>query len=530
MILGGGNVSRGHLYVGRTFTRNRLGRKKLLIVFDDVSGYQQLEFLIGYFDYLNSRSRIIITSRDMQVLRNCSVEQIYQVNELFHDEALKLFSRYAFKQNHPPVEYMELSNKIVSHTGRVPLALTVLGSMLREREKPEWETVLSKITRIIDRQTYDVLKLSYDKLDDIERYMFLDIACFFVGEDKDLVETFMHATCIYAYGLHVLVDKSLLTVSKLKNKIEMHNLIRAMGREIVRTESVENPARRSRLWHHEDIYGVLKRNTGTDEVLGISLDMSKIRNIQLDPGAFSKMHNLRFLKFYNSANEMNSKVHLFQGTTLPSRELSYFYWHAYPLKSLPSDFNPRKLCALHLPYSNLEQLPNEHFFKLKYINLSHSKLTKIPDIPVAPSLESLILEGCNNLLEIPSSVGYLDKLVTLNLRDCKSLKSLPNYIHLKSLKILILSGCSNLSKFPEMLDNIKELYLGGTIIEELPSSIEYLSCLIILDLENCSRLTCLPNGICKLKCLEELNLTGCSQLGRLPDDLGSLKALKKLKV
>ncbi|TXG47953.1 hypothetical protein EZV62_027247 [Acer yangbiense] len=190
------------------------------------------------------------------------------------------------------------------------------------------------------------------------------------------------------------------------------------------------------------------------------------------------MLNLRFLKFYSSDNEMNSK----------------------------------------------------HFDKLKYINLSHSKLTEIPDIPVAPSLESLILEGCNNLLEIPSSIGYLDKLVTLNLRDCKSLESLPNYIHLESLKILILSGCSNLNKFPGMLGNIQELYLGGTIIEELPSSIEYLSCLVILDLENCSRLTCLPNGICKLICLEELNLTGCSKLGRLPDDLGNLKALKKLKV
>ncbi|KAK4859005.1 hypothetical protein QYF36_025208 [Acer negundo] len=123
------------------------------------------------------------------------------------------------------------------------------------------------------------------------------------------------------------------------------------------------------------------------------------------------MLNLRFLKFYSSDNEMNSKVQLFQGTVLPSTELSYFYWHAYPLKSLPSYFDPGKLCALHLPYSNLEQLPDKHFDKLKYINLSHSKLTKIPDIPVAPSLESLILEGCNNLLEIPSSIGYLDELM-----------------------------------------------------------------------------------------------------------------------
>ncbi|KAK2642888.1 hypothetical protein Ddye_024651 [Dipteronia dyeriana] len=341
------------------------------------------------------------------------------VNELFHDEA---FSRYAFKQNHPPVEYMEQSNKMVSHTGRVPLALTVLGSMLREREKPEWETVLSKITSIIDSQTYDVLKLSYDELGSMEKELFPDIACFF---------------------------------------------------------------------YHEDIYGVLKENTGTGAVEGISLDMSKIRNIQLDPGAFSKMTNLSFLKFYSSANEMNSKVHLVQDTELPSRRLSYFFWHAYPLKSLPSNFYTEKLRVLHLPCSNLEQLSDAGYdmsILLVHIFLSYILYIK-----------SLISEGCTSLLEIPSSIRYLDKLITLNLRDCKSLKSFPTYIYLKSLKILILSGCSNLNKFPGMLGNVRQL-------------------------------TCLPNGICKLKCLEELNLTGCSKLGRLPHDLGNLKPLKKLKV
>ena len=38
--------------------------------------------------------------------------------------------------------------------------------------------------------------------------------------------------------------------------------------------------------------------------------------------------------------------------------------------------------------------------------------------------------------------------------------------------------------FPEMSTNLHELFLGGTLIEELPSSIEYLSNLVILDLGN----------------------------------------------
>ncbi|KAK9221150.1 hypothetical protein WN944_009575 [Citrus x changshan-huyou] len=42
--------------------------------------------------------------------------------------------------------------------------------------------------------------------------------------------------------------------------------------------------------------------------------------------------------------------------------------------------------------------------------------------------------------------------------------------------------------FPELFCNTEELSLDGTAINELPSSIEYLSGLFILNLGNCSRL------------------------------------------
>ena len=38
----------------------------------------------------------------------------------------------------------------------------------------------------------------------------------------------------------------------------MHDLIRDMGREIVRAECAMEPEKRSRLWHHEDVTNVLR--------------------------------------------------------------------------------------------------------------------------------------------------------------------------------------------------------------------------------------------------------------------------------
>ena len=83
--------------------------------------------------------------------------------------------------------------------------------------------------------------------------------------------------------------------------------------------------------------------------------------------------------------------------------------------------------------------------------------------------------------------------------------------------------------FPELSCNIEELSLDGTAIQELPSSIERLSSLILLNLGNCLRLEGLPSKICKLKSLECLNLAGCSNLQRFPNELGNLEALKELK-
>ncbi|KAK3172221.1 hypothetical protein Dsin_032946 [Dipteronia sinensis] len=51
-----------------TFTENRLRLMKVLIIFDDVTEFDQINSLIGDLDCLAPGSRIIVTSRDKQVL------------------------------------------------------------------------------------------------------------------------------------------------------------------------------------------------------------------------------------------------------------------------------------------------------------------------------------------------------------------------------------------------------------------------------------------------------------------------------
>ena len=63
----------------------------------------------------------------------------------------------------------------------IPLALKVLGSLLRSRSENEWDSALSKLKKIPNPEIQAVFRLSYEGLDDDEKNIFLDITCFFKG-------------------------------------------------------------------------------------------------------------------------------------------------------------------------------------------------------------------------------------------------------------------------------------------------------------------------------------------------------------
>ncbi|KAK4714501.1 hypothetical protein R3W88_020408 [Solanum pinnatisectum] len=166
------------------------------------------------------------------------------------------------------------------------------------------------------------------------------------------------------------------------------------------------------------------------------------------------------------------------------------------------------------------------------MNLSHSqKLIRMPDFSVTPNLESLVLEECTCLVEINFSIGDLGKLVLLNLKNCRNLKTIPKKIRLEKLEILVLSGCSKLRTFPkieEKMNRLAELYLGATALSELPASVENFSGVGVINLSYCKHLESLPSSIFRLKCLKTLDVSGCSNLKNLPEDLGLLVGLEEL--
>ncbi|XP_052293767.1 TMV resistance protein N-like isoform X4 [Citrus sinensis] len=513
---------------------SRLQHKKVLLVIDDVVDIKQLEYLAGKREWFGSGSRIIVTSRDEHLLKTHGMdeEHILDLDVLNNDEALQLFNMKAFKIQKPLEECVQLSERVLRYAGGLPLALEVLGSFLNGRSVDQWRSTLERLQIEPPNEIMSILQISFDGLQELEKKIFLDIACFFKWKTRDYVSKILEG-CGFSpvIGIEVLIEKSLLTVHD-NNRLWVHDLIQEMGHQIVRRQSPDEPGKRSRLWKEADVHHVLSQNTGSEVVEGIMVDDYFFRgnDVHLSAKAFSLMTNLRLLKISN--------VQIPEGLEYLSNKLRLLDWHRYPLKSLPSNLQLDKIVEFKMCYSRIEELwkgLKQPLNMLRVMKLSHSEnLIKTPDFTEVPNLEEFDLEGCTKLREIHPSLMLHNKLILLNLKGCTSLTTLPSGIFMESLKTLVLSGCSKLKKFPDIvmrgMGDLTELFLDGTSIAEVPSSIELLTGLELLNLNNCRSLVRLPSSINGLKSLKTLNLSGCFKLENVPETLGQVESLEELDI
>ncbi|CAI0556529.1 unnamed protein product [Linum tenue] len=326
---------------------------------------------------------------------------------------------------------------------------------------------------------------------------------------------------------------------------------------------------------------------GLRTVEGISLDLHNAKEMHLEANAFEGMDSLTFLKFFGKKN-----IKLpYGGLDFLPNGLRWLQWDEYPSKSLPSGFYPCHLVHLILRWSPIKKCW-EGFDQPKLVNLMVldlsfcSNLTVIPDLSCSLQLEELLLQDCTSLVEVPSHVQYLDKLITLDLGRCVNIRRLPSKLNSKVLKHVKINDCPMVRHCPEINSGeLMELDLSGTPVRELPSAIysvkeggslrlygkiitnfpavsaslnefnlnhttmkemnsydhhqassKLLPKFASLSLHGNSQLKSLPNNIHKLPKLNKLWLSGCESIVSLPElppslselDVGGCKSLQAL--
>ncbi|RDX76298.1 TMV resistance protein N, partial [Mucuna pruriens] len=516
------NIEINNLSQGAMLVRTRLCHLKALIVLDNVDHVEQLEKLALHPKYLGVGSRIIIISRDSHILRNYRVNEVYNVQRLDTNKALQLFYRKAFKSDDIVKEYEELAYDALEYASGLPLAIKILGSFLFDRDISEWRSALARLKDNPNKDIMDVLRISFDGLEEMEKEIFLDFACFFSdGYKEGYVKKILDYRGFYPdIGMRVLVQKSLINCDKTRG-IHMHDLLKELGRSIVREKSPKKPRKWSRLWDYKDLHNVMVENKEAKnlEAMIIKDCPNKFLETTIRVDALSKMNRLELLIL----NKLN-----FSGN------LNYL-----SNECLPSSFHPDKLVELILPYSNIKQLWE-----------GRKSLPNLRILDLIPHLKKLTLEGCIELVRIDPSIGVLRELTFFNLKNCKNLVlNLNSILGLSSLEMLDLSGCSKLhnNQFLKSPMQVKHLESISSICKILMLPFQFFSfrkhedsfglllpysshfsALHYLDLSFCNLLQ-IPDAIGNLHSLAILNLGG-NKFVTLPTTIKELSKLQCLNL
>ncbi|XP_052724770.1 disease resistance protein RUN1-like [Vigna angularis] len=458
-------------WMERTIIGDKFSKKKLLIVLDDVTEFWQLENLCGNREWFGQGTVIIITTRDVRLLNQLKVDFVYKMDLMNENDSLELLCWHAFRDAKPREDSNELIREIVTYCGGLPQALVARGSYLYSKRFTLGESTILR-RQILDRyHVLDNLGESFHFLrNDMEKDIFLDVCCFFIGKDRGYVTEILNGCGLHAdIAITVLIERGLVKVER-NNKLEMHPLLRDMGGEITRKTWPMFPKEWSRLWFHEDVKDVLRNKTGSQATQGLSLKLHSTSRDCFEADAFKEMKRLRLLQL--------DHVQLVGDYGYLSKELRWICWKGFPSRYIPNNFHMTNVIAIDLKHSHLQLVWKQaRVLKwLKFLNLSHSKyLRKTPDFAGLPSLEQLILKDCPSLCKVHPSIGDLCNLLLINLKDCTSLSSLPREVYqLKSLKTFILSGCLKIDILEEDIVQMKSLITlisENTAVKQVPCSI-----------------------------------------------------------
>ncbi|KAG0619290.1 hypothetical protein M758_4G129200 [Ceratodon purpureus] len=568
---------------GRTILEERLRRKRVLLVLDDVSDSDAMSFWITR-EMLSIGSLCIVTSRDRRVFElSCSLDMneevhIQHVQGLSDVDSKKVFASYAFGGVSKVKSELEMMVASISKAcGGVPLVLKVCGALLKDEVNVLiWNEVLKKLntgTIMDEEKVFECLRMSYDSLQGQYQDMFLDISCALIGECCSYAISVWNAHGWAAsLGVRTLVEKALVYKDK-DDCFNMHDHLRDMGREIERKGRMGGGVIR-RLWMPKSLElleedGELPTslqtliidndNSGTQEHQGIDLDVSHLKDLRIFvcDGNINIISSLpKNVGWICSNSQMNEIFPVIpRMNKLIILKLSESNRAVY--ESLG---NASKLEVLDLSYCwNLSSLPHSFGMlkRLRAINLETSRIHSLPEsFGELSSLEVLDLSGCSELSSLPHSFGMLKKLRDINLSNSGIESLRESFGELSNLEVLHLGYCSQLSSLPQsfgMLKKLRDINLSNSGIESLWESFGELSNLEVLDLSDCSELSSLPHSFGMLKRLRNINLLNsgiqslpesfgelsnlevlhlgyCSQLSSLPQSFGMLKKLRDINL
>ncbi|PWA88346.1 toll/interleukin-1 receptor (TIR) domain-containing protein [Artemisia annua] len=456
------NIEVSSVSGGKHMMQRRMRGRKVLVVLDDVDHKDQLEALAGDLNWFKPGSRVIIATREKQVLVAHRVSLIHNVTLLSQAEAGCLFNRHAFGRENPIQGYEELSRQVVQYAHGLPLTIKVLGSFLCGQSEPYWVDAIERLKKIPLKATMERLEISFDGLEDDYKEIFLDVACILKGwRKKDAIRVLESRGFHAKVGLRVLEQKSLITISEKwlgigSMYLGMHDHLEEMGRNIVRRSHPDEPQRHSRLWVNEEIEDILTNDLGTQATKCLYFDPWGGFSAEVAVKGLAKMKDLRYLHISSGKNA----VHFDRVSEYLPSSLRFMRWRGFPFSSLPKTFQGKYLVGLEMDKSDIVKLwedgEEKVLHNLRFLYFYWCSNLQTLDLRLAPNLEQLTIDSCRDFVELQMPAESL-KLKCLVLTDSK-LKTL-HLGNTPNLEKLILKGCNDLVELQMPAERLKLEYI-----------------------------------------------------------------------
>ncbi|XP_048131591.1 disease resistance protein L6-like [Rhodamnia argentea] len=387
---------------GKNVIKERLCSKTVLLLLDDVDEASQLDALVQKREWFGKGSKIIITTRDRGILNVPTVvDWTYELTGMDFDNSLQLFSKHTFRRDYPVEQYIFHSERAVNICGGLPLAIEVIGSLLSGKGIEEWDAILKELEEFPHEGVQRKLMISIKALNEDQRKIFLDVACFFIGIDKRIV-IYMWESCKFLpqQSLNILQQRSLIKIRE-DNRLWMHDWLRDIGRNLIQQGSGKKPEKQQWVWTHAQALEILEKMQiggdvhGIGSIEAICLKLDEISQYSLIKECLASLSNLRFLQvdskdFDGSTKHLGTQVggllcyqcsNFVQTTFGPLilPELRWLSWNCFPMVFKLTNISMRKLLILDLSMSKITE---------KWDGWSHIKLAK--------NLKVLNLTGCKN--------------------------------------------------------------------------------------------------------------------------------------
>ncbi|RDX85776.1 Disease resistance protein RPM1, partial [Mucuna pruriens] len=466
--------------------REHFQQNRYVVIFDDVWSAKLWGEVEPAMHDNNNGSRILITTRSMNVAdscRNSPSDKVHELKPLSFEKSMELFCKKAFRCDNNgccPEDLVIISSEFVEKCNGLPLAIVAIGGLLSCKEKTpfEWEKIKRSLKwKEMDINLNTILGFSYDDLPNYLKPCLLyfgiypedyeiesrRLVCQWIAEGFVKDEEGKSLEDVAQQYLTELVGRSLVQVSSftIDDKVEtchVHDVLRDMILEkfmdlnFCLHISKENELVSS---------GMIRRlsiTTNSNDLLG-SIESSHIRSLFVFTSEESRLSN-EFVQRIPTKYRLLKVLHFEDGG-----------W----------DFVPGNWENLaHLRYLNLVGSPTtiENLLKcigklqnLETLNIGCSDFKKIPkEICKITKLRHLLGDGLE-LFELKNSLGGMTSLQTLHCvkltEDDDNVELIRELGKLKQLRILYLTGVkerlgSSLCTSINQMQSLEELEIEAT--------------------------------------------------------------------